>query len=88
MEARPDLEQFLQGVAEARTRCKVCDNPQLKETLDKFMEAIKAGRSYVSLAYVNEHFILPQLGISVNKGTLYAHVKSCLKVDLQTGRPL
>ena len=86
-----DLDKFLSTAAQERkssSKCFCCKTPELRATIDQYLDLLESGETQVPIKYLHENHLLPKFGKPRNKDSVYNHVRNCLRRSTTTGKPL
>jgi len=82
------LDSFLKRAEKERCSCPFCKDSTLAKTIEDFMKKKESGEISISLNYLFDHFLVPELDAPKNQKALYNHVRRCLKREPTTGKPI
>ena len=84
-----ELDQLLEGVSPKKRKCSVCSNKKVADLIAGYLALKAAGddRALIPLTTFYRDSIQPLHG-GPGERTVRDHVRLCLGLNIQTGRPL
>ena len=83
-----NLDEFLKQNSQPERRCLCCTNQELCRDIEKFLDMLEKGKTFITLNFLHRKYLKPKYGMPKDIKSLYGHVRECLKRDYKTGKRL